>query len=180
MAKRAADPKSESLDVMVESPRGATVKFKYDPAERVMTLSRPLPLGLVFPFDWGFVRATRAEDGDPLDAFILWDSSSYPGIVIPCRAIGIVNLEQTSTKSGRRERNDRVAVVPLESPRQDALVSALDLPLRVRGEIEAFFVHSGVFEGKDAKVLSWQGPQAALRAVREASKKARSRRRSRR
>ena len=48
------------------------------------------------------------------------------------------------------------------------------------GEIEAFFLHSGVFEGKDAKVLSWQGPQAALRAVREASKKARSRRRSRR
>lgn len=180
MAKRTAAAKSESLDVMVESPRGATVKFKYDPGARVMTLSRPLPLGLVFPFDWGFVRATRAEDGDPLDAFILWDASSYPGVVIPCRAIGILNLEQTSTRSGRRERNDRVAVVPLESPRQDALASALDLPLRVRGEIEAFFLHSGVFEGKDAKVLSWEGPQAALRAVREASRAARSPRRPRR
>jgi hypothetical protein len=30
MATRAADPKSEALDVMIESPRGATVKFKYD------------------------------------------------------------------------------------------------------------------------------------------------------
>ena len=180
MAKRAAAAKTESLDVMVESPRGATVKFKYDPAARVMTLSRPLPLGLVFPFDWGFVRGTRAEDGDPLDAFILWDASSYPGIVIPCRAIGILNLEQTNTKSGRRERNDRVAVVPLESPRQDAMASALHLPLRVRGEIEAFFLHSGVFEGKDAKVLSGEGPPAALRAVREDSRKARAPRRSRR
>jgi inorganic pyrophosphatase len=180
MSRRAGPAKSESFDVMVESPRGATVKFKYDPAARVMTLSRPLPLGLVFPFDWGFVRATRAEDGDPLDAFILWDASCYPGIVIPCRAIGIVNLQQTSTKSGRRERNDRVAVVPVESPRHDALASALDLPLRVRREIEAFFLHSGVFEGKDAKVLSWEGPQAALRAVRQASRKARARRHARR
>jgi inorganic pyrophosphatase len=104
MAKRAADPKSESLDVMVESPRGATVKFKYDPAEHVMTLSRPLLLGLVFPFDWGFVRATRAEDGDPLDAFILWDSNSYPGVVIPCRAIGIVNEASKKARSRRRSR----------------------------------------------------------------------------
>src|SRR5438045_2223542 len=46
---------------MVESPRGATVKFKYDPAARVMTLSRPIPLGLAYPFDWGFIRATRAD-----------------------------------------------------------------------------------------------------------------------
>jgi inorganic pyrophosphatase len=177
---RTAAVKGKSVDVVVESPRGATVKFKYDPAARAMTVSRPLPLGLVFPFDWGFVRATRAEDGDPLDAFVLWDANSYPGIVIPCRAIGIVNLEQTSAKSGRRERNDRVAAVPLESPRQDALATALDLPLRVRREIEAFFLHSGVFEGKDAKVLSWEGPQAALRAVREASSRARSPRRPRR
>ena len=180
MARVPAADTSESFDVMVESPKGATVKFKYEPSARVMTLSRPLPLGLVFPFDWGFVRGTRAEDGDPLDAFILWDASAYPGIVIPCRAIGIVNLEQTNAETGRRERNDRVAMVPVESPRQDALASALDLPLRVRSEIEAFFLHSGVFEGKDAKVLSWEGPKAASRAVREASKKARSPRRSRR
>ena len=55
------------------------VKFKYDPDEGVMMLARPLPLGLTYPYDWGFVPSTRAADGDPLDAVILWNGTSYPG-----------------------------------------------------------------------------------------------------
>jgi len=67
---------------MVESPRGSSVKFKYDPDDDVMVLSRPLPAGLAYPYDWGFVPSTRAADGDPLDAVIVWDGTSYPGVVV--------------------------------------------------------------------------------------------------
>ena len=45
----------ELIHVVIESPRGSTPKFKYDPELGVMTLARPLPLGLVYPYDWGFV-----------------------------------------------------------------------------------------------------------------------------
>ena len=61
--------------VVIESPRGSTVKFKYDPEHRVMSLSRPLTAGLAYPYDWGFVPSTRASDGDPLDAFVMWDGT---------------------------------------------------------------------------------------------------------
>ena len=164
-----------SINVMVESPRGSAIKFKYDQTERAMTLSRPLPSGLVFPFDWGFIPGTRAADGDPLDAFILWDGSCYPGILIPCRPIGVVNVEQTSATSKRRERNDRVAVVPLKAPRQDTLKSVFDLSERMRQEIEQFFLHSTAFEGKDLKLLGWEGPDTAMSAIRAAASKPRSR-----
>jgi len=91
-----------SINVMVESPRGSAIKFKYDQNDRAMTVSRPLPLGLVFPFDWGFIPGTRAADGDPLDAFILWDGSSYPGSSFP------VDLSVWSTSSRPVQRHHDV------------------------------------------------------------------------
>src|SRR5581483_2210587 len=116
---------------MVESPRGSAVKFKYDPDDRVITLSRPLPAGLAFPFDWGFIPDTHAADGDPLDAFILWDGASYPGIVIPCRALGVLNVEQTNPETRKKERNDRIAALPLKAPPQADMDSVFALSERV-------------------------------------------------
>src|SRR4051812_23123737 len=69
--------------VVVESPRGCAVKLKWDASLGAMAVSRPLGLGLVFPFDWGFVPSTRGPDGDPVDAIVLWDVASAPGILIP-------------------------------------------------------------------------------------------------
>ena len=69
--------------VVVESPRGSNAKLKFDPELEAMSLSRPLTYGLTYPFDWGFVPGTRASDGDPLDAMLMWDSATYPGVVIP-------------------------------------------------------------------------------------------------
>lgn len=82
------------LHVVVESPRGSGVKLKYEPDLEAMTLSRPLPLGLVFPFEFGFVPRTKAEDGDPLDAIVLLDAGTFPGVVLRCRPIALVRVSQ--------------------------------------------------------------------------------------
>jgi inorganic pyrophosphatase len=66
------------LHVVVESQAGATSKIKWDPELGVFALSRPLPLGVAYPHDWGFVPGTRAADGDPFDALVLSQGSSYP------------------------------------------------------------------------------------------------------
>src|SRR5262245_25454473 len=55
---------AHAIDVVVESPRGSTVKLKYEPTLEAFGLSRPLPEGLVYPYDSGFVPSTRASDGD--------------------------------------------------------------------------------------------------------------------
>src|SRR5436190_20561663 len=120
------------VHVVIESPRGSALKFKCDPDAGVMMLSRPLPEGLTYPYDWGFVPSTRAPDGDPLDAFVMWESSGYPGVTLPCRPIGVLRVEQTNEQSHRRERNDRMAVLPATAPRWDAVQSVFDLHERVR------------------------------------------------
>jgi inorganic pyrophosphatase len=174
MRRLAAFARDGSLHVVVESPRGSSVKFKYDPEHGVMMLSRPLPAGLVYPFDWGFVPGTRAADGDPLDAFILWDASSYPGIVIACRPLGLLKVEQTNLESKRRERNDRVAVIPMKAPRQEGVASVFDLTKRVRDEIEHFFLHAVAFEGKQVTLLGWADKAEAEAVTRKAARGRRS------
>jgi inorganic pyrophosphatase len=168
-----------SVHVVVESPRGSTTKFKYDADLGVMSLSRPLPEGLAYPHDWGFVPSTRAEDGDPLDAMIVWDGVSYPGVVVACRPIGVLRIEQTNSETGQRERNDRLAVLPVEAPRWADVRTIDDLSPRARSELSHFFEAAVEFEGKDLKVLGWRGPKEALALLRDSARPSGGRRRRR-
>lgn len=168
-----AQDEDGALHVVVESPRGSASKLKYDPDLGAMTLSRPLPQGIVYPHDWGFVPSTKAADGDPFDAMILWDGVSYPGVVIACRAIGVLLVEQTNKKTGGRERNDRLAVLPVDAPRWAAIKAIDDLGTRVRDELATFFAAAVEFEGKDLEILGWRGPAEAMRLMTLAMRKPR-------
>jgi inorganic pyrophosphatase len=157
--------------VIVESPRGSTLKLKYVPQWEAMSISRPLPLGVTFPFDWGFVPSTQGEDGDPLDAMLLWDVPSYPGVVIRCRAIGVMHVEQNRTNHdpSERIRNDRILCIPLEARREEGIADIAELPARIRHELEQFAVAATALEGKDIRMLGWGDAAAALKLVRESA-----------
>jgi inorganic pyrophosphatase len=157
-----------SLNVVVETPRGAVAKFKYDEESGVMMLSRALPLGIAYPYDWGFVPGTRASDGDPIDAMVVWEIASYPGVVLPSRILGALRVEQRNLRTGNRERNDRLLVVPVKAARVDHLQSVFDLSQRVREELEHFFLSVVAFEGKDLRILGFDGPDGGDRLVRAA------------
>ena len=124
-----------NLNMVVETPRGSTV-----------TVSRSLVLGQTYPFDWGFIPGTKAEDGDPLDSLAVHDSSTYPGVVLPCRALGVVDVSQKGEKG--REENPRLIVMPSWHERMGECEKATGLPKRLREEIEQFFVSATFFTGK--------------------------------
>jgi inorganic pyrophosphatase len=152
-----------AFHVVVESPRGATVKLKYSPELGAMTISRPLVLGVTYACDWGFVPSTKGPDGDPIDAAIWWDVATYPGVVIPCRALGVVRVEQKKADSADRIRNDRVIAVPVAVRREPQLTP------RLREELEQFFLMATALEGKDPRILGWGDAEEALALVRSAA-----------
>jgi inorganic pyrophosphatase len=162
-----ARTESGDLVVVIEAPRGSGVKLKFEPALGAITLGRPLPLGVHYPFDWGFVPSTCAADGDPLDAMVLHDVPTHPGVVIPCAAIGVVKVSQKSRKGGR-ERNDRILAVPTTAPRFEGLRDARSLPERTRDELAEFFVTAVHFADKAIEILGWGGPNEAERTIEEA------------
>jgi inorganic pyrophosphatase len=153
---------SGALHVVVETPGGSRNKLKYSPRLRTFTLSRPLVLGVVYPFDWGFVPSTRAADGDPVDAMILSDAATHPGVVV-CRPLGVLQVEQNA-KTGGRERNDRIVAEPVAARRPTSALTD-----RVRRELEAFFVAATTCEGKDLRLLGWGDVPAAEALIRDAS-----------
>jgi inorganic pyrophosphatase len=157
------------IRMIVETPRGSNIKLKYEPSLGLFTVSRALPLGLNYPFDWGFVPGTRSEDGDPLDALALHDAATYPGTMLPCRALGVVDVEQNG-KHGKREANPRLILMPTWHDRLGELEKAKDLPDRLKAEIEQFFLNTTFFTSKAAKVTGWRGPKAAMKILRDAAK----------
>ena len=126
-----------------------------------------LPAGAVFPFDFGFLPSTVGGDGDPLDLLVLMDDATYPGVLVPCRLLGVIEAEQT--EEGKTERNDRLIAVAANSRTHAHYESITDLSDNLLHEIEHFFRSYNEAKGKQFRVLNRSGADRARQVIKEAS-----------
>lgn len=152
---------------VVETPRGSRAKLEFKPQLKAFTLSKPLLAGLSYPYDWGFVPSTKAEDGDPIDALIIHDAATYPGLVLKCKPIGVLEIAQITKKS--RERNDRIFLIPEQTDIESELTDVRKLSKRAKQDLKKFFEATDALENKKLKFLGWGGPVAATKLINEAS-----------
>src|SRR4051812_41826399 len=155
----------ETLNVIVETPRGSRNKYSFDHDSGVFKLGAPLPLGHSFPFDFGFVPHTLGGDGDPLDVLILMDEPVFPGCLVECRLIGGLKAFQTE-KGGKRERNDRLLAVADRSLEYEDVNTLTDLEPRLLDEIRLFFISYNKAKGKKFEVERRLDTKGALRIIR--------------
>lgn len=101
------DPTSDLFNVVIEAPLGSRCKYKYDEQSQIFRVNKLLPLGASFPFNYGYVPATRGQDGDPLDVLVLINEPLIVGSVVPVRMIGVIEAEQTEL-TGKTVKNDRL------------------------------------------------------------------------
>lgn len=152
--------------IVIETPRHSRHKYSYDPGLNAIRLKKCLPAGMVFPFDFGFVPATRGADGDPVDALVLADGPLLPGCVMECRIAGLIEAEQKE-KSGERLRNDRfIAVADVSLEFQD-IREPRDLPTHVLEQTEQFFVNYNRLAGKKFKPLRVLGAKSAWKTLQD-------------
>jgi len=129
------------INALVETPRGSHCKLEFDPKHRAFTLAKPLLAGLTYPYDWGFVPSTQAEDGDPLDILVIHDAGTYPGLILRCKPIGVLDLQDVR-----------------------------HLPARAVEELEKFFEAADALEDKKLEFLGWRGPTHAIKTIKRLSR----------
>ncbi len=153
--------------VVIETPKGSRNKFAYDPEQRIFSLKKVLPAGMVFPYDFGFFPRTLAEDGDALDVLLLMDEPAYPGIAVLSRLIGVIEGEQLDGK--KRIRNDRIVAVADANHMYADIKKLDDLPKPFVNELQQFFVNYHKLEGKEYKLLGCHGIATAQKLIEQAS-----------
>jgi len=138
-----------SLHCFVEIPKGSRNKYEYDEALGAIKLDRFLFSSVVYPTDYGFIPETVGEDGDPLDAMVCVSAPTFPGCVIPVKAIAVFRM------SDDKGQDDKILCVPHEDPNWNGMEQLEDLPRQLRAEIEHFFSIYKQPEGKEVVVDGW-------------------------
>lgn len=167
-----AKPGDKLLQVVIETPKGSRNKYSFDEEQKLFVLKAALPAGMVFPFDFGFVPQTLADDGDPLDVLVLMDEPAFPGCAIMTRLIGVIKGVQESPKI-KPTRNDRLVGVAETTHMYANMKKMKDLPKQALREIEEFFVNYHRLQGKKYILLGCKGEKTALDLIERARRKAR-------
>ena len=147
------------LHAVIEAAAGSRNKLKFDPRSGVLMLHTMLPLGTSFPYAFGFVPSTLGEDGDPLDVLVFLDEQVPPGVVVPCRLLGVILA--TQTKDGAVMRNDRLLAVADKSHEYRRVHALGDFDRRVLEEIELFFQFYNAQKGEEFTPLGRHGKSRA-------------------
>ena len=155
------------IHVVVETPKGGRNKVAFDPDLGAFKLKGVLPEGHSFPYDFGFVPSTQAEDGDPIDVLLLLDAPTFSGCVVEARLIGALEIEQRE-EDGSVVRNDRLLAVAANSRQHHRINGLDDLPKEMLDEIEHFFRSYNAAGGGEIHVLRRVGPKLAYALLTKA------------
>jgi inorganic pyrophosphatase len=154
------------VHVVIDTPKGSRNKYKFDPALGCFRLSRILPVGAAFPWNFGFIPGTRAADGDALDVLIVMDEPMPVGMLVTVRLIGVFTA--TQTQAGKTIRNDRLVGTPSTEVNPPSLRSLEELGSGVLREVEHFFESYNRAQGRKFTPRGRLGPRAAARLLADA------------
>lgn len=160
-----------TINAVIETPAGSRMKYKWDPEVGAYRAGRVLPLGMAFPFDFGFVPGTKADDGDPLDVLVLADAPLAVGVLVECRLLGAFEVKQSKAEGGSKlVRNDRLVAIPTKALRGANWSSLDDIGPQLRDELGSFFTTYVERQGREIELVGIVEPKQALALVKEAKR----------
>ena len=157
----------EEVNVFVEIPEGVSVKYELDKDSGFIIVDRFLFTEMNYPFNYGFIPNTLADDGDPVDVLVLSSKPVVPGVIIACRPIGMLEMEDEAGI------DNKIIAVPM--PKVDNKFKDYndveDIPEKTKEDLKYFFENYKKNEpGKWVKIKEWKGRKVALEDIKKAIK----------
>lgn len=149
----------EAFNAVIEIPAGSQKKYAYDQDLDVMRLSRILYNGTKFPFNYGHVAQTKADDGDAVDVFVISTHPISRGTVVMVRPIGMVAVED-------RGKNDhKILAIPLSEHRLQQYQTLDDLPAEFLNQLKQFYLEAAEQWEEEIKVKGFFGKEKAVKEL---------------
>jgi len=155
------------VNAIIETPKGAQNKYIYEPNLKVYKLKKVLPMGMVLPFDFGFIPNTTGGDGDPLDVLVIMEEPAFTGCLVQCRLLGVLKAMQKE-RTGSPFRNDRYIAVANESRLYKNIQKINDLNRDLVHELKTFFIDYNAREGKKFTPIGWSDAAVAMKMIQAA------------
>ena len=153
----------EQFNVIIEIPMNADpVKYEVDKATGAIFVDRFMSTAMHYPTNYGYVPKTISGDGDPVDVLVITPVPLIPGVVVPCRPIGILKMVDEAGEDGKvlAVPTDKILSIYTQWQKPEDLN-----PLRLK-TIAHFFEHyKDLEEGKWVKILGWEGPESAKKEI---------------
>lgn len=154
----------DKFNVIIEIPKGSENKYEYDENADAIKFNWAFKNGFCFPFDYGFIPQTLAEDRDTADVFVINDSHFYPGVIMECKAIGIIEVLD------RGEVDNKIIAVPLGDPVYGKYESLRDLSFDYKKVFGDFFKELAIQKDKKIEVRGFEDAVVAKKYIGETHK----------
>jgi inorganic pyrophosphatase len=158
------------INVIIEIPAQADpIKFEVEKESGAVYVDRFMGTSMRYPINYGYVPHTIAGDGDPVDVLVVTPFPLLPGVVIRCRPVGVLKMEDESGMDAK------VVAVPVSklTPLYDKVQTIEDLPELLMKQTVHFFEHYKDLEpGKWVKVVGWGTVEEAKQEILDGIKNA--------
>ncbi|MGB5240106.1 MAG: inorganic diphosphatase [Prochlorococcaceae cyanobacterium] len=161
-------PSPGLVNLVVEIPAGSRNKYEYNSAAGLMALDRVLHSSVRYPFDYGFVPNTLAEDGAPLDAMVIMEEPTFAGCLITARPIGYLDMIDCGAHDGK------LLCVPEADGRQSGLRSIRQIAANQLEDVAEFFRTYKNLEGRAVEIIGWEDAPAVPALVERCIQAARA------
>lgn len=161
------DPKNGLVTAIIEIPKDGNIKYELDKESGLIMVDRFLHTAMSYPFNYGFVPGTLAEDGDPLDILVLSDNAVLPGSGMSVQIIGMLEMED------EEGIDTKVLAVPTKKidPLYGMFSNIADVPEAIKNKVKHFFENYKTLEpGKWVKIKEWQDKSVAIAALEKSMK----------